>query len=99
MDIILARSPDFDAVINQESSEGKGDSHKEGPEGASLALPDSPNVCRYVQGFLQHGCKAPTRATLYALPYSCPDFCRLLVNPLYGMANVRECCADMPRAS
>ncbi|CAL5222322.1 g4667 [Coccomyxa viridis] len=29
MDIILARSPDFDAVISQESSEGKGDTQKE----------------------------------------------------------------------
>ncbi len=29
MDIILAKSADFDIVISEESSEGKGDRHKE----------------------------------------------------------------------
>ncbi len=39
MDIILARSPDFDAVISQESSEGKVDKQKEDQGGLrSLAL-------------------------------------------------------------
>ena len=33
MDIILARSPDFDAVISQESTEGKGDTHIKEPGG------------------------------------------------------------------
>ena len=33
MDIILAKSADFDNVINAESSEGKGSGHDEEPEG------------------------------------------------------------------
>ena len=38
MDIILARSPDFDAVISQESSDGKGDREKEDQEGLKQSL-------------------------------------------------------------
>ena len=33
MDIILAKSADFDDVINAESREGKGSRHDEEPEG------------------------------------------------------------------
>lgn len=40
MDIILAKSADFDIVISEESSEGKGDRHKEEHEGVtSMLLP------------------------------------------------------------
>ena len=44
MDIILARSPDFDAVISQESSEGKGDTQKEEQGGVLLPVPSACDV-------------------------------------------------------
>ena len=34
MDIILTKSASFDAVISQESSEGKSNRHQEQPEGS-----------------------------------------------------------------
>ena len=82
MDIILARSPDFDAVISQESSEGKGDRHKEEPGGVSLAphLPLCDN--EIYMGLNWHGCKMPF--------YSSPAHPALqqCANAMYGMAIV-----------
>ena len=78
MDIILARSPNFDAVISQESSEGKGDGQKVDQEGLMLSNPTHLLEFAYSKriGFLlQHGLQSACQGNPVSLALQLPGCC------------------------
>ena len=109
MDIILAKSASFDAVISQESSEGKGNRHHEQPEGSCsqhlpacitrafthLLSPDSTQHASSPQAipFLVKPCLFVISAAPTLLAA-----CTAIYN-LITQLKVLLCCADEPSGS
>lgn len=100
MDIILARSPDFDAVISQESSEAKGDRYKDEPGGVSMNLLKSLSVAmRSTCGFFSMAARDIPRQPCTSLPCSCPNVSQISATMLCMAWQTCKCCADMPSGS